>query len=818
MTRTWVVALALMAAPAVRADGAFFSKVADRLSGPDQKAIVCWDGTRETLLLASKVKGERVEDVMQAAWVVPLPGSEKPKVGPGKLDAFVSLIGYFEEKGGWTEDDEAQAGIPGGAISPAVRELERFAVDMFDVAVLDATDADALLAWLGKNGYRVPAAAKGVLADCIAGGTRYFVANRIDFSSKGNVADARVALEQLDRSRPARTALEDLRRDVIAAVLAGKSFDESPGQALKLLDRAKYDALVAKCKVGPDALAKLALFSDHWMDFLMGDHAATDPMRPFPDDLEVVVSGGRGGLTASEKKLELGVRQYALDRSGVKLDDLRGFMSKSFLGIARKYAQVRESLDLKLFQLCLSLEQDLGNLANGAATPLRIEFTPKQAMYPLRISAINPGATRVEVYVCAPDAVEDASGTLAVSASKPLPARLAARLKPGLDVGGAKVVTRFAYQGAAAAFAKDAIFAPASSAVTRPELAPEDRAIESRLEKPEDLVAFAEKNPKSRYADDATVLAVVRLDRARRPEKALLDRVRALVRALPEGGVQLEPWTLLEAPALHRAEYYRTRNLLSELLVATLAHAYRLAGDGEVAADLAQGVLSALDKAPADSVPVRKLKSELEHLAKAPDNDKQSDAITAAALALANGDGAQAAALVEPLTKKPAAAGPSGGVFANLHPMTPWFILGAAEAMQHRLEPARVAYEKAIELGPELHMGMVMAGDKIINVSVHVARQQLCACYLRLDRVDEGLKYGEQALQGLREHLPGDTRSIALAEYNVACAYGRKSDAAKVVAHLKEAIALDGRYKATAAEDTDFKSIAGDASFQALLK
>jgi hypothetical protein len=73
---------------------------------------------------------------------------------------------------------------PGAPIAAAPAEVPnagvvveaRYIVGEYDVAVLSAPESDALLNWLGSEGYQVPAAAKPVLAAYIQEGLKFFVA------------------------------------------------------------------------------------------------------------------------------------------------------------------------------------------------------------------------------------------------------------------------------------------------------------------------------------------------------------------------------------------------------------------------------------------------------------------------------------------------------------------------------------------------------------------------------------------------------------------------------------------------------------------
>jgi hypothetical protein len=73
-----------------------------------------------------------------------------------------------------------QAGaIPLAAAAPSAPPVvveARYVVGEYDVAILSASESDALLKWLASEGYQVPAAAEPVLAAYIAEGLKFFVA------------------------------------------------------------------------------------------------------------------------------------------------------------------------------------------------------------------------------------------------------------------------------------------------------------------------------------------------------------------------------------------------------------------------------------------------------------------------------------------------------------------------------------------------------------------------------------------------------------------------------------------------------------------
>jgi hypothetical protein len=100
-----------------------------------------------------------------------------------ELDPCRSLDGYgydFDDDplsaGGFGPNDATIRVRPG-----AVRVESRFSVGEYDVAVLSASDALSLDAWLRQNGYKIPAGAEPFLRPYVLEGMKFFVA-KVDIS------------------------------------------------------------------------------------------------------------------------------------------------------------------------------------------------------------------------------------------------------------------------------------------------------------------------------------------------------------------------------------------------------------------------------------------------------------------------------------------------------------------------------------------------------------------------------------------------------------------------------------------------------------
>jgi hypothetical protein len=150
-------------------DGCFVWKKGADLEEPTQRAIIYWQDGKEVLIVQVKYAGA-AEDF---AWIVPLPGRPKVDVIDADKSPFEELSLYTQLRRRWGYRGKAAAD------EEAVTVLERKVVGVYDVAVLAASDPDALNKWLNDNGYAFPQERKDVLEHYTRKGWVY-VAMRID--------------------------------------------------------------------------------------------------------------------------------------------------------------------------------------------------------------------------------------------------------------------------------------------------------------------------------------------------------------------------------------------------------------------------------------------------------------------------------------------------------------------------------------------------------------------------------------------------------------------------------------------------------------
>jgi hypothetical protein len=144
----------VLATECARADGAMFvSEAAWRqhrervmINEPEQKAVVFFSKGKEQLIISPSYEGKSSD----FAWVVPVPAQPKVEILKGAI---------FHELAKLTMPAPAAAAratLEGKMADGHVTVLERKIVGAYDVAVLAANDAKALMRWLAANKYHLP--------------------------------------------------------------------------------------------------------------------------------------------------------------------------------------------------------------------------------------------------------------------------------------------------------------------------------------------------------------------------------------------------------------------------------------------------------------------------------------------------------------------------------------------------------------------------------------------------------------------------------------------------------------------------------------
>jgi hypothetical protein len=141
------------------ADGCFVWQKGVDLYGPSQKAIILYDEGVEDLILQVKYKGAASD----FAWIVPVPSKPEVKAVDGDIFAEISEYTQLREYGRHPGTGKGRK----GGMEEKVEVIERKKVSVYDVAVLNAKDASALIRWLNENGFSFPQKGRRILEEYI---------------------------------------------------------------------------------------------------------------------------------------------------------------------------------------------------------------------------------------------------------------------------------------------------------------------------------------------------------------------------------------------------------------------------------------------------------------------------------------------------------------------------------------------------------------------------------------------------------------------------------------------------------------------------
>jgi hypothetical protein len=126
--------------------------------------------------------------------------------------------------------------------APPVVVEARYLIGDYDVAILSATESDALLRWLASEGYQVPAAAEPVLAAYIAEGLKFFVAKVALKESTGNgykrLAPLQISYRSAKMWLPLRlsTVIAEGPQDMFVFALTGGAHIEAANMPSHVID------------------------------------------------------------------------------------------------------------------------------------------------------------------------------------------------------------------------------------------------------------------------------------------------------------------------------------------------------------------------------------------------------------------------------------------------------------------------------------------------------------------------------------------------------------------------------------------------------
>ena len=195
-----VIVYLLLPCRSAPADGGMFPVFAGSAASSDQRAVLTFDGGRETLVLQTAYDGDGTD----FAWVIPVP----VQLGPGDIGTADPRI--FDDLYQLTEPRAYQGGGGGGLFGcgrsgggalTSVRVWHVLEVDGYDVAVLSAGESSDLADWLDQNGYAFPVGQQAAL-DYYVGKSWVFVATKLSPAGSGGGDEARPLRLSFDTAEP----------------------------------------------------------------------------------------------------------------------------------------------------------------------------------------------------------------------------------------------------------------------------------------------------------------------------------------------------------------------------------------------------------------------------------------------------------------------------------------------------------------------------------------------------------------------------------------------------------------------------------------
>jgi len=469
----------------VHADGCFFSSKEGRLLLPDQKAVISWDGTTEEMMIVSSVRSANISNI---AWVIPLQSYTKPEVEAGNISVFEDLTEYFWDRSFWGR--MALGGM-------AVEVVESKEVDIYDITILKADNANDLLEWLNSNGYKTPEEAEPIFRKHVEQGNMYFIANKLDLKNKHEeelellplaIELAKSELTEriesvFERARPKFNKLDcpidknhseygfyrNARMECTLSKIKGKLDSEHIKYTEQWEERVEREP---KLMFEDGFTAKWEFtgygYPLHY-NIMIGNEY--DPMiyyerypKPtlYQSEIEMSESASREDLEKAEKYA--GIIRKAVSEN---LDDLNYINDLSledsgynhayerlqeddFLFVCNEHDesfQYRDMLDLGDGDDFVSLCRTMYALATGMATPLKLKFEPPRPYYPLEISSLGKGHAMIDVYMISGKAAYDSNNVMQETRTIRINNDLKEKLGRHINVRNSRYATRFSWDG-----------------------------------------------------------------------------------------------------------------------------------------------------------------------------------------------------------------------------------------------------------------------------------------------------------------------------------------------------------------------------------
>jgi uncharacterized protein DUF2330 len=412
-----VFILVLSSFPAISSDGAHFSDVYYHLYEPYQKAVIYWNGTVETMILASAGQAENLTNM---AWVIPIISTTQPKVTEGNISVFEDLVDYFGRAPYPIYNDlHWFTKLSYGTSNVTVLEVKEVAI--YDIIILKATNASDLIFWLLENDFLVSEETSLVLDKYVSNDNCYFIVNKIDltnkYSSVSNLIENGSITIDLNRKYESESWLRNewyfekfLKIQTLQILLNKEMIDHNFWYLKYWNHNYLFD-------VG---------FSQTQYQYLV-DHFSVDKKNPL----------------------------HLISTDSLIYDDINEIIQDN--ETMQKYSAIYEALS-DHFNPIYEYKEMIDKIKKGIATPLQFEFTPIDPYYPLVISSLNSGYGMIEVYVVAEHPIIDMNNVMKLDACKFITQELKEKLAHNFSTEKAEYVSRLTYQGFLNDLTDDAVF------------------------------------------------------------------------------------------------------------------------------------------------------------------------------------------------------------------------------------------------------------------------------------------------------------------------------------------------------------------------
>jgi hypothetical protein len=460
-----VLIIVICLSHSVFSDGMYLSSHDSHMTEPDQKAVISWNGEKETMILVSTVQSDKISNF---AWVVPIQSSIKPEITEGDISIFTKIIRFFSNK-----KDKPSFGVE----KLGIEVIETKEIDIYDISILKADNASLLIQWLNENGYMIPENIEPVLDYYVEKPDFYFVANKIDLTNKYDDAQNIINRYENKYAEGFSDALfgaiiyydsDKFSKELSLKIIRNRPFEKYNGHYnymyFTFMDEDEYKKLRELYYFEFGDLGKLSEYEIE--DFIL-EPGTTDfycLREAFNEDgyekINMMGNNNEYSLGMCEEietyfgSIDAFIEKYqSVDWNKLNSDYLE-VKSKVTELLDGEYSKITED---ELIQI-KEYEETLQNLKIGMGTPLKFEFYPEKPYYPLEISSLSIGNTNIEIYVITKNPVFDLTGILNATKSYTFSNDFKEYLGDSIDIGNSRYITRLNYEGALSELSEDAIF------------------------------------------------------------------------------------------------------------------------------------------------------------------------------------------------------------------------------------------------------------------------------------------------------------------------------------------------------------------------